>query len=134
MNLRNRDRDHGGEHGMNSMTDIIFILLMFFMMTSTLTAPSALNLQLPGKSNATAKKADEQLIDVGIDGDGSYLLNGRLASLMLVQDQLKELRATKLEEVYVTVSPSPEAPVENVVEIMDLTYQLGITAILNTVE
>ena len=134
MNLRKRDREHSGEHGMNSMTDIIFILLMFFMMTSTLTAPSALNLMLPGNSKTTANKAKERLTDVGIESDGSYLLNGRLSSLLLVQDQLKALRANTLEDVFVTVSPSPEAPVENVVEIMDLTYQLGINAILNTVE
>lgn len=134
MNLRNRDRERSGEHGMNSMTDIIFILLMFFMMTSTLTAPSALNLMLPGNSATTANKAKDKLIDVGIEEDGTYSLNGRLASLMLVQEQLKSLRESSLEEVYVTVSPSPEAPVENVVEIMDLTYQLGISAILNTLE
>lgn len=134
MNLRNRDREHSGEHGMNSMTDIIFILLMFFMMTSTLTAPSALNLMLPGNSATTAKKAKDKLIDVGIEEDGSYSLNGRLASLILVQEQLKSLRENSLEEVFVTVSPSSEAPVENVVEIMDLTYQLGITAILNTLD
>lgn len=134
MNLRNRERRGGGEHGMNSMTDIIFILLMFFMMTSTLTAPSALNLQLPGNSKTTANKAKERLTDVGIEPDGSYLLNGRLASLLMVQDQLKSLRAGSLEDVFVTVSPAPEAPVEKVVEIMDLTYQLGINAILNTAE
>ena len=134
MNLRNRDREGKGEHGMNSMTDIIFILLMFFMMTSTLTAPSALNLLLPGNSATTANKAKDKLIDVGIEADGSYSLNGRLASLLLVQEQLKSLRENSLEDVYVTVSPSPEAPVENVVEIMDITYQLGINAILNTLE
>lgn len=134
MNLRNRNRERSGEHGMNSMTDIIFILLMFFMMTSTLTAPSALNLMLPGNSATTANKAKDQLIDVGIEADGSFLINGRGASLIFVQDQLKSLRENSLEEVYVTVSPSPEAPVEKVVEIMDLTYQLGIGAILNTLE
>ena len=134
MNLRNRERNRSGEHGMNSMTDIIFILLMFFMMTSTLTAPSALNLQLPGNSKTTANKAKERLIDVAIEPDGSYLLNGRSSSLLLVQDQLKALRANSLEDVFITVSPAAEAPVENVVEIMDLTYQLGINAILNTAE
>ena len=91
-------------------------------------------LPISGNSATTANKAKDKLIDVGIEADGTYSLNGRLASLMLVQEQLKSLRENSLEEVYVTVSPSPEAPVENVVEIMDITYQLGISAILNTLE
>lgn len=134
MNLRNRDKEKGGEHGMTSMTDIIFILLMFFMMTSTLTAPSALNLQLPGKSTTAATKVKERLTDIRIEADGSYLLNGSTSDVLGVQEKLKSLTSANFETVYVTVSPAPEAPVENVVEIMDITYQLGINAILNMAE
>jgi biopolymer transport protein ExbD len=134
MNLRTKDRRKGGEHGMTSMTDIIFIWLMFFMMTSTLTAPSALNLELPGKSTSNAEKVKDRLSDIGIEADGAFLFNRRASSYLLIQDQLKAMRNGTLETVYVTVSPSPDAPVESVVKIMDLTYQLGINAILNTAE
>ena len=66
MKLRQR-REISSEMGMSSMTDIIFILLIFFMMVSTLVHPSALNLTLPSNAKAVKKPATtDHLDDVGI--------------------------------------------------------------------
>lgn len=132
MELRTKKGHSSGELGMSSMTDIIFILLMFFMMTSTLTAPSALNLTLPGKSKTASKIPHDRMNDISIKGNGSYLLNGRPADIATIQRILEKEVQISSKKINITISPSPEAPVESVVAVMDITTKLGINAILST--
>ena len=46
------------EFSMSSLTDIIFLLLIFFMLTSSVVVPNALNLQLPGQSKKNIIQAE----------------------------------------------------------------------------
>ncbi|MBQ2575440.1 MAG: biopolymer transporter ExbD, partial [Bacteroidales bacterium] len=52
MSLRSRNKI-SSEFSMSSMTDIVFLLLIFFMVTSTMIAPNALKLLLPSSNNQT---------------------------------------------------------------------------------
>lgn len=130
MRLRER-REVSSEMGMSSMTDIIFILLIFFMMVSTLVHPSALNLTLPSNAKAVKKPATtDHLDDVGITASGSFILNG----VTNKPEQIKmflERNKIKKQDYKVTVSPDAKAPVEKVVQILDMTQSLGITSILH---
>ena len=130
MDLR-KPRHVSGELGMSSMADILFILLMFFMMTSTLVAPSALPLTLPGRSTAVNKLAQKRLTDIVITNDGRYLINGKSAALPTIEANLQE-EVSGTTKLNVTVSPEADAPIENVVAILNLTSNLGIDAILST--
>ncbi len=116
---------------MSAMADILFILMIFFMMCSTLTAPSALNLTLPGKSNTAKKLSEQRLTDISITEDGQYRFNGRALAIEEVKRRLEAEAKGKSKEVNVTVSPDAKAPVENVVAILDMTTKLGINAILS---
>ena len=129
MRLRER-REISGEMGMSSMTDIIFILLIFFMMVSTLVNPSALNLALPGNSKTSRKPINTtRLDDIGISATGSFILNGSTTPIEKVRGFL-EIRHSKSPDYKVTVSPDAKAPVEKVVQVLDLTQSLGISSIL----
>jgi biopolymer transport protein ExbD len=129
MRLRER-REISGEMGMSSMTDIIFILLIFFMMVSTLVNPSALNLALPGNSKTSRKPLNTtRLDDIGISSSGSFILNGTTTPIDKIRSFL-ETRKHKSAEYKVTVSPDTKAPVEKVVQVLDLTQALGISSIL----
>ena len=55
MNLRNRNKV-SAEFNMSSMTDMVFLLLIFFMLTSTLVTTSALDVILPKSKAQTVKK------------------------------------------------------------------------------
>ena len=57
---------------MSSMTDIVFLLLIFFMLTSTLVSPNALKLLLP---NSKAKTLEKQTISVSINKDLDFYIN-----------------------------------------------------------
>ncbi len=130
MSLREK-REISSELGMSSMTDIIFILLIFFMMVSTLVHPSALNLTLPSNASAVKKPATtERLDDIGITASGSFILNGVTNKPELIKSFL-ERNISKKRDYKVTVSPDSKAPVEKVVQILDMTQSLGITSILH---
>lgn len=132
MELRERKSHVSGELGMSSMTDIIFILLMFFMMTSTLTAPSALPLDLPGKSKAADRMVKKRLDEITIKSSGAYLLNGKSKGIVDIQDRVAELAAASTsEKANIIVSPDGQAPVESVVTILDLLTEAGVNAVLN---
>jgi biopolymer transport protein ExbD len=130
MNLRKR-KEISGEMGMQSMTDIIFILLMFFMMTSTLVHPSALNLSLPASPKSSKKPIvnKDKMDDIAITERGTFLLNGKTTDLETIKSVLKNHRAKK-SDYTITVSPDVKAPIEHVVSILDVTQQMDINSIL----
>jgi biopolymer transport protein ExbD len=130
MRLREKP-EISGEMGMSSMTDIIFILLIFFMMISTMVHPSALALSLPGNAKSAKKPATtERLDDLAITASGNFLLNGVTSDLPKIKMFLERNKAKKTE-YKVMVSPDSKAPVEKVVQILDITQTLGVSSILH---
>ena len=111
------------------MTDIIFLLLIFFMLTSSLVAPNAIFLRLPGTSAPPKQVSTKKSVDVGIDNTGLYAVNGRTIDLMALETELS-VRKEADKELSITISPQDETPTEAVVAIMDITVRLGIDAIL----
>ena len=129
MILREK-KELSGEMGMTSMTDIIFILLIFFMMVSTMTHPSALNLSLPGNSKTTTKPIKtERLDDIGITASGNFIFNNVTTPLDKIKGYLVRNKGKKTD-YKVTVSPDTKAPVEKVVQVLDMTQSLDINSIL----
>jgi biopolymer transport protein ExbD len=113
---------------MSSMTDIIFLLLIFFMLTSGLVAPNALNLKLPGSSRQSTPSTD-RLDNVSIDANGYYFLNGRRASLEELDSQLGS-KASRTAKLQMVLSPDGQAPTESVVAVMNIALEYDIEAIL----
>ena len=129
MGMKRRSKA-SAEFSMSSMTDIIFLLLIFFMLTSSLVAPNALNLKLP-TTNKQAKQVDpEDIPEIGITSDGQYRIDGRKASLGDVATTLQRI-GSKSKRV-IAIAPATKAPVEAVVPIMDLALKYNLDAILAT--
>jgi biopolymer transport protein ExbD len=133
MALREKRNHVSGEMGMQSMTDIIFILLMFFMMISTLTAPSALPLSLPGKSSKNERMSEKRLPTVDIYADGTYQFNGRdVDTASIRQSIVAELKGfADPSKVNIIVAPSPKAPVEATVPVIDMITAMGANVVLD---
>ena len=108
MGIKKRNKV-SAEFSMSSLTDIIFLLLIFFMLTSSLVAPNALNLKLPGTSKnrtSTPKKLD----DVSISSSGVYYLNGSKISLSRLDEELGK-RARRSGSPYsISISPEKQTP------------------------
>ena len=118
------------DFNMSSMTDIIFLLLIFFMLTSSVVAPNALNLKLPGTSRAKVVQ-QKQVDDVSIRTSGAFALNGRSLELGSLESELAR-RAAGASEFTITISPDDDTPTEYVVAVMDIALRYNINAILTT--
>ncbi len=115
---------------MSSLTDIIFLLLIFFMLTSTLVAPNAINFNLPGSSQKRVTST-RTLDEIRINNTGRYYYNNRSITLIEMEGQLRRLaagKAPKSESVIITIDKG--AKVENVVAVMDLTLKFEINRVL----
>lgn len=127
MGLRKKNKT-SAQFNMSSLTDIIFLLLIFFMLTSSMVVPNALNLKLPGKrKNNTELKAPPSKIEVR--RNGSYWMSGTQVSLNRIEKAVKALGA-KGRPVSLIISPDPNAPNQYVVAIMDIAYRYHVETIL----
>jgi len=116
------------EFNMSSLTDIIFLLLIFFMLTSSMIVPNALNLKLPGKSkNNTELKAPPT--NIQIKRDGTYWIRGQKVSIAKIEKAIKALGA-KGRPVSMTLSPDPKVANEYVVAIMDIAFRYKVETIM----
>lgn len=105
---------------MSSMTDIVFLLLIFFMLTSSFITPSGLPVSLP---SSIKSKIIMQKITVTITKDLKYYINDRRVSRSRMQQELR--RVLNGEEAMVTLHIDKEVPTEHLVEVA------GIAASLN---
>ena len=112
------------EFSTSAMSDLVFLLLIFFMITSTLVAPNAINLLLP-KSNS-GKQLGSRNIEVYIDADKNYYVNpeGSQAAPVAYEDLLPALMQAaaqdKSEQRTVILRSDKSVPIENVVALMDV--------------
>ena len=126
MGLKKRSKVNA-EFSMSSLTDIIFLLLIFFMLTSTVVAPHALNLKMPGRSDTPASPSTSNLDDVRIDDSGNFYLNSR----RIAQSELEgRLSSQANKDVSILISPDKNAPVEGVVAVMDMAMRFNINGVL----
>ncbi len=118
------------EFSMASMTDIVFLLLIFFMITSTVVHPNALKLLLPKSSNQTVAKP---IITVSITENLDYYLDKTPISL----DQLELALQQKLsnvtnEEQCISLHVDKSVPMEAVVKVMNIAKDNKYKLILAT--
>jgi biopolymer transport protein ExbD len=116
---------------MSSLTDIIFLLLIFFMLTSSIVAPNALNLKLPGTSQKKVTK-QEVYDEVFIYKAGTFELNGKGKSLPEIEAYLRSKIGGNPKDFSFVIQPEKETPVEHVVAIMDIALRLQINGVLAT--
>ena len=116
---------------MSSLTDIIFLLLIFFMLTSSLVMPNALNLQLPGTKTPVNINMDSKPSAVDIEYDGSYYYNGQRISLSSMEQQLTRLKRQMGRDAVISITPSGRASNDAVVKVLDIAYRLELKSILN---
>ncbi|WP_009035713.1 ExbD/TolR family protein [Indibacter alkaliphilus] len=97
---------------MSSMTDIIFLLLIFFMLTSSFITPSGLPVNLPSSESSDIVM---QEITVTVTKDLKFSVNDRVVSREQVKSELTNLLKDKKGQVVLHIDK--EVPVEHLVEI-----------------
>lgn len=129
MGLKKRSKV-SAEFSMSSLTDIIFLLLIFFMLTSSLVAPNSLNLKLPGKGNPPTS-SKEKIDDVSIDKKGRFYFNGKQYGFAKLEQTLAS-NARNKKNYTITMSPESGTATEYVARLMDISLKYRINGILAT--
>lgn len=132
MGIKKRNKV-SAEFSMSSLTDIIFLLLIFFMLTSSMIVPNALNLKLPGKSNYVPPAPKEKPNIVKIAPKGTYYYNGGKVTRSDLDKKIRDLRKTSKKPSFV-IAPDKNTPNEYVVAVMDMAYRYGVAGILTDVK
>ncbi|MGD2034017.1 MAG: biopolymer transporter ExbD [Bacteroidales bacterium] len=116
------------QFSMSGMTDIIFLLLIFFMLTSTLIAPNAIKLLLPKSSTQTAAKP---LVTVSITQDLKYYIGTRQVSFNQLEPLLEQELRFRVEPT-ISLHADKSVPVEHVVKVMNIARNNKYKVILAT--
>ena len=125
MNLRGRNKVKP-EFNMSSMTDIVFLLLIFFMLASALVTTNAIDILLP---KASGKTENKKSVAVSITKDLRYYIDQKLVgSSVLEQELLSSLKGQDNPTIVLRAEKS--VPVENVVDVMDIANRNKLKVIL----
>ncbi|MBN1597689.1 MAG: biopolymer transporter ExbD [Bacteroidales bacterium] len=116
------------QFSMSGMTDIVFLLLIFFMLTSTLIAPNAIKLLLPKSSNQTVAKPQ---VTVSITADLNYYLGTSRVSLSQIEPLLQKELKNRVEPT-ISLHADRSVPVEYVVKVMNIARRNKYKVILAT--
>jgi biopolymer transport protein ExbD len=119
MNLRGRNRV-SAEFNMSSMTDIVFLLLIFFMIASTtITSNNALDLVLPKSSG----KSDEvKNIAVSVNKNLEYFIDKEKLPENALEEKLKTMLANQADPT-ILLHVEEGVPIERAVSVMDIAYR-----------
>ena len=125
MNLRGRNKV-SPEFSMSSMTDVVFLLLIFFMLTSPAITPEALDLILP---KAKGKTTNKQTLSVSITKDLQVYINDERISASSLESNLKS-KLAGVEDPTIILRAEEGVPIEKAVNVMDIANRNSYKIVL----
>lgn len=130
MKFRERAREELGID-LTPLIDVVFMLLLFFVVTTTLfKGATQLGIQLP-KANAENLNKEKNVIEIGVDAKGQYYLNGKPVGSNQAA-KLKAALATQLKgksAAPVLLVGDGNAPHQAIVSALEVTSELGISQV-----
>jgi biopolymer transport protein ExbD len=129
MNLQPSDSDEP-EVNLTPLIDVVFLLLIFFMVSTTFEHQSRIQIELP-EATAEATKPDDESLEIIIDAQGRYFLGEQ----QVVNTELKTLKGAiskvlgEREGLPVIIRADAKTPHQAVITALDATSQLGLTRI-----
>ena len=127
MNLKPEHREEI-DLNLTPLIDVVFLLLIFFMVSTTFEKTAKLKVDLP-EASAKASQVETKKIVVGVDAQGNYYVNDR----QLVNTQVKTLKLAMLKlsngdkKMPIILRADAKTPHQSVVRVMDAASQVGLT-------
>lgn len=126
MSIRKRRRE-GQELHAGALNDILFILLFFFLIVSTLANPNVIKLSQPkAKSDTKAK----QTVIVNIKPTGEYVINGKQIPIEQMREFIQPYIMKDSTQATIAINADKTVPLENVVAVMRVARDLGARSTL----
>lgn len=136
MKFRRKARENV-EIGLTPLIDVVFILLLFFVVTTTFTRETQLRVDLPEAASGAPPEAEPKQLEVLIDAEGNFTLNGQA---LMVSDLASLTAALNKESegdlsLPLVISADAQTPHQAVVVAMDAAGRLGFSRLrITTVE
>ncbi|MCF6182839.1 biopolymer transporter ExbD [Lutibacter sp.] len=111
---------------MSSMTDIVFLLLIFFMITSTLVTTSALDILLP---KASGKTENRKSVSVSITKNLAFYIDAKKVKENQLENKLLAILSKK-ENPTIVLRAAEGVPIEKAVKVMDIANRNRFKVIL----
>lgn len=127
MNFKRQSKDELSLN-LTPLIDIVFLLLIFFMVSTTFTKENHLAINLPEASGETSQ-APKKMIEVVIDKSGQYSINGQalLSNKLVTIKQAVQKMAGDNRDIPFIITADASTPHESVVRAMDAAGQLGFS-------
>lgn len=122
MRKSSRVQDEQAQVDMSPLIDMVFILLIFFMVSTTFVKDMQIELERPGASSATA--ADSKSIRVYIDQQGQVFVDGQPTRIWVLQSKVRELLSSSDQESILVVTDK-NVSADRLVEVVDACRLAG---------
>ncbi len=127
MNLRPR-RDDATDINLTPLIDVVFLLLIFFMVSTTFKDDARIQVQLPEAQGEEAPEEEPSVLEVTIDQEGVFYVNERQVVDRKIETLKKALAgaAGDNRELPVIIKADAKTPHQAVMSVMDAASQLGL--------
>ncbi|MFT7109062.1 MAG: biopolymer transport protein ExbD [Psychrobacter glaciei] len=127
MNFK-RQRKEELSLNLTPLIDIVFLLLIFFMVSTTFTKENHMSINLP-EADGEVSDAPKQMVEVVIDKDGQYSINGKalISNKLITIKQAIEKVSEGDRSLPFIITADASTPHESVVRAMDAAGQLGFS-------
>jgi biopolymer transport protein ExbD len=134
MNFRKNRREEEPEINLVPMIDILLVVLIFLMVTTTFVKPAALKIRLPGSNNAKTQADNGTTVTIRVNAEGQYAIEGQSQAFAL--PQLRAFLAERVkntpnarEKLTVMVEADRNASHQQVVDALDSVAQAGLNRV-----
>ena len=134
MKFSNQHKQEEASIELTPLIDVVFLLLIFFMISTTFTKEAHLKINLPQSEQNQKQEEQPDQLEIYIASDASYSIKGeqdKSAQSLINNDRdtlrraLSDYKTTK--ETLLVIRADKQAPHESVVKVMDVAQKLGLT-------
>lgn len=128
MNLRSKMRSEAHVES-GALNDILFILVMFFLIVATLANPNVIKVMLPKAQSNTKSK---QTVVVSINKENQFFVGTNQVALPQLKDALVPKLAQDPDGATIVVNADRSVAIEYLVDVMQIAHELGAKVVLAT--
>lgn len=129
MALRKKHRE--AEVSTDSLNDIMFFLLLFFLILSTMVSPNAIKVNLPSSQSRETIDNTKKPLHLAITKDKKYYVNSKEVQVADLEKEISAYASTQTEPV-VLMHLDKELSIQNEIDIMTICYKLNCKTVLAT--
>jgi biopolymer transport protein ExbD len=128
MNIR-RSKHFKPEVSTSSLNDIMFFLLLFFLIVSTLANPNVIKVLLP--KSKTAQEIDKQQVNLTVTGERKYFIDQKEVLLSELEQKLQE-HIRGIEDPTIVLRFDKSLNIQDLVDVLEVGVRLNVKMVMST--